>query len=361
MVQSAYIHIPFCKSKCHYCSFVSYTDTGLKDEYIKALINEIKYYYEGDVLKTLYFGGGTPSLLSISDFQKVMRNFKVSTQTEITVELNPDDVDYDYLRSLYDIGINRLSFGCQTFNDDILKIINRRHTSKQVLDAVEFSKKAGFENISLDFIYGLPEQSCEMFTGDLEKAVKLDIPHISLYGLTLEKGCYFYEYCNFETDDDEQAQMYLSAVETLTNNGFEHYEISNFAKPDYYSRHNMNYWDNGEYYGFGVAAHGYKNRARYGNKTDLKEYLENPTEHEGEKFVTDTQMLEEEIFLGFRRMSGIDVSQINAKFNIDFDEEYNEILKKYEGMKLLVKTPNGYALTTNGILVSNVILADFLS
>lgn len=360
MVKSAYIHIPFCKSKCYYCSFVSFTDCGRKKEYLNALEKEIKYYYEGDMLKTLYLGGGTPSVLDVADFQKLIRQFNLSDGAEVTTELNPDDVDYDYMRELYDLGINRVSFGCQTFDDNILKLINRRHSSEQVIKAVESSRLAGFNNISLDFIYGLPEQNSGMFVDDLKRAVSLEIPHISLYGLTLDKGSYFYENGFPDLDEDEMADMYLAAIETLTNLGYEHYEISNFAKPDFYSRHNMNYWNNEEYYGFGVAAHGYKNRVRYGNKTGLEEYILNPNERDTEKFLNDRERLEEEIFLGFRRMSGINIEEINSKFNIDFEEKYNDILKKYEGLNLLKRIDGYYRLTPNGVLVSNTILSEFI-
>ena len=360
MVKSAYIHIPFCKSKCHYCSFVSFTDFSRKDEYLEAIESEIRHYYDGDILNTLYIGGGTPSILNVFDFQRLVNLFNLSDGAEVTSELNPDDVSYDYMRGLYDAGINRVSFGCQTFNDNILKAINRRHNAKQVHEAVDCAMSAGFNNISLDFIYGLPEQTQEMFLEDLKRGAALGVSHISLYGLTLEKGSYFYENGFSDPDEDEMADMYLAAIETLAQLGYEHYEISNFSKPGYYSRHNMNYWNNEEYYGFGVSAHGYKNNVRYGNSTDLKEYIENPAVREAEKLMTTRERLEEEIFLGFRRMSGINVDEINTKFGIDFEEKYNSILKKYDGLRLLEKTAEGYKLSPNGILVSNVILAEFL-
>lgn len=360
MVKSAYIHIPFCKSKCHYCSFVSFTDSSRKSEYLDALEYEIKHYYDGELLNTLYIGGGTPSVLEIRDFQRLINLFKIGGSAEVTVELNPDDVSYDYMRGLFDVGINRVSFGCQTFNDDILKVINRRHNSEQVFQSVDYARNAGFDNISLDFIYGLPKQTQEMFIDDLRRAAELSIPHVSLYGLTLEKGSYFYENGFSDPDEDEMADMYLAALETLTQLGYEHYEISNFAKPGYYSRHNMNYWNNEEYYGFGVAAHGYKNNVRYGNSTDLKEYIKNPTDREKEKFMTKQEQLEEEIFLGFRRMSGINVAEINAKFGIDFEEKYRFIIEKYQSYNLIQKTDTGYELTPEGILLSNTILAEFI-
>lgn len=362
MVKSVYIHIPFCKSKCHYCSFVSYTELEFKERYLSALGKEINTFYDNEPLNTIYIGGGTPSLLSSFEIRSIIKNLNITNQTEITMELNPDDVDYSYLKSLFNIGINRLSFGSQTFNDNILKQINRRHNSQQIQDAVKCAKLAGFDNISLDFIYGLPNQTADMFYSDLKTAIELGIQHISLYGLSIEKGCYFYDNKPENiADDDLQADMYLNAINILEENGFEHYEVSNFAKEKFYSKHNLNYWNNDEYYGFGVAAHGYKNGIRYENTVSIKEYLSNPTIHKQEKLVSAQEKLEEEIFLGFRKLSGINITKINSKFNIDFEEKYNDIIRKYEGLKLINKTKNGYCLTPNGILVSNIILSEFLA
>lgn len=376
MVKSVYIHIPFCKSKCHYCSFVSFNKLELKKEYLKALGQEIKQSYQGELLNTIYFGGGTPSLLTVQEFENLLRYFNINENTEITTELNPDSCysngdfvsiencksgSYDYLRGLYDIGINRLSFGCQTFNNDILKQINRRHTSNQVIDVVKTAQRAGFNNISLDFIYGLPHQTPEMFYDDLKRGINLGIQHISLYGLKIEDGSWFYKNMPEQLpDDDTQADMYLGAIKLLTKHGFEHYEVSNFSKYGYNSKHNLNYWNNDEYYGFGVAAHGYLNSVRYGNVETLEEYLQNPLNHKESKILTEQEKLEEEIFLGFRKMKGIDVQNINFKYQIDFDEKYKNILEKYLKLKLIEKTVIGYKLTVQGILVSNVILADFL-
>ena len=181
MVKSAYIHIPFCKSKCHYCSFVSFNKLELKDSYIEALLQEIDYYYKGELLNTIYFGGGTPSILTTKDFAKILKKFKPNHNAEITTELNPEGVNYVYLRELFDLGINRISLGCQTFDDKLLKQINRRHNAQQVIESVKIAQNAGFENISLDFIYGLPNQTPEMFYSDLKQAIDLGIQHISLY------------------------------------------------------------------------------------------------------------------------------------------------------------------------------------
>lgn len=362
MVKSAYIHIPFCKSKCHYCSFVSFNKLDLKKDYIKALLKEIEFNYQGEVLNTLYFGGGTPSVLEYTDFAQVLRKLKTNSNTEITTELNPEGVNYGYLRALYDLGINRISLGCQTFDDVLLKQINRRHNAGQVIDAVKVAQDVGFDNISLDFIYGLPNQTIESFLKDLKMAVGLGVQHISLYGLKIEEGCYFYDNMPANLpDDDEQADMYLGAIQTMKDLKFEHYEVSNFSKKGFNSRHNLTYWNNDEYYGFGVGAHGYVNGVRYGNVETIEEYLNDPLTHKDSHLVLPQEQLEEEIFLGFRKMQGVNVAQINAKYNIDFEEKYNEVLKKYEGLNLIVKTPQGYALTEQGILVSNVVLAEFIA
>lgn len=361
MVRSAYIHIPFCRSKCNYCSFVSYPKLELKKEYLKILAKEINNYYEEEMLNTIYFGGGTPSLLEISELENILRIFKFSSNTEITLEANPDDCSYDYFRGLYDLGINRISLGCQTFSESILKLINRRHNAGQVIDAVKTAQDAGFKNISLDLIYGLPNQTIEIFNSDIQKAISLGIQHISFYGLKIEPGCYFYNNMPENLpDDDMQADMYISGVKLLEDNGFEHYEVSNFAKHGYNSRHNSAYWQNEEYYGFGVAAHGYKNGIRYANKDTIESYLEDCFSHKETKIISPQAKLEEEIFLGFRMMKGINVSNINAKYGIDFEEKYRDVLQKYEKLNLLKKTKDGYAFTLQGILVSNVILADFI-
>lgn len=359
MVKNVYIHIPFCKSKCRYCSFVSFTKTDLKTAYLEALNEEIKNDYKNEKLNTLYIGGGTPSLLSPAEIKDLIDLFNFDEKTEITTELNPETITQEYLKDLRQTGINRLSFGCQTFNDNILQIIGRRHNSKDVENVVKFAQNAGFENISLDFIYGLPTQTIQGFENDLKHAVSLGIQHISLYGLKIDEGSYFYNHKPENLpDDDIQADMYLKAIETLKD--FEHYEISNFSKIGYNSRHNLNYWDNNTYYGFGCAAHGCINGTRYSNTSNLKDYIKTPTSVKSCHNLSFQEKLEEEIFLGFRKMSGINVENINKKFNINFAEKYAPTLEKYVLYKYLKETNTGFALTTEGILVSNVILSEFL-
>lgn len=361
MVKNTYIHIPFCKdAKCNYCSFVSYTCFELKDKYLDALKKQIQTEYKGEQLNTLYFGGGTPSLLTISEIKTLIDLFEININTEITIEMNPDSVDTVYLRDLKEIGINRISIGSQTFNDKILKIIGRRHSSEQIELAVKFAKDAGFDNISLDLIYGLPTQNIVDFEDDLKKAIDLNVQHISLYGLKIEEGCYFSKHPIEHSlpDLDLQADMYLDAIEILKNNNFMHYEISNFTKTGFESKHNLNYWDNNNYYGFGLAASGYVDGVRYTNEIDLKEYIQNPFSKISKQKLTKQAILEEEIFLGFRKSAGINIDKINQKFGINFNEKYAKILEKYS--KFFITTQNGYTLTTDGMLVSNEILANFI-
>jgi len=359
LTKNAYIHIPFCTSKCHYCSFVSFPELKFKEQYLNALKKQIKTEYKGGKLSTLYFGGGTPSLLSVDEFKTLIELFDFENDSEITTEVNPDSVDLPYLRGLRDLGINRLSIGVQAFDDEILKTIGRRHTSAQARLALQNAKDAGFENISLDFIYGLPNQDLHGVENDLQTAVNLGIQHISLYGLKIEEGCYFSKNpLKFPSDLDMQADMYLKAIEVLTNAGFEHYEISNFSHKGFNSKHNLNYWDNNSYYGFGCAASGYIDEIRYANELDLKKYIENPLLKNTEQKLTQQEILEEAIFLGLRKMSGINVEEINQKFKIDFEKKYLKILNKYSDY--LVKTQSGYSLTLDGVLISNEILAEFI-
>lgn len=361
MTKNVYIHIPFCKSKCKYCSFISFPELELKADYLESLYKEIKYYYKNELLKTLYFGGGTPSLLTVSETAKLISCFNINKNTEVTMELNPESITEEYLISLKQAGVNRLSFGCQTFNNIILKQIGRRHNSSDVINVVKSAQNCGYDNISLDFIYGLPNQTLEDFEKDLKKALSLNIQHISLYGLKIDEGCYFYNNIPDNLpDEDMQADMYLKAIEILTSHGFCHYEISNFSKNEYESKHNLNYWDNNNYYGFGAAAHGYTHGKRYSNKCNIKNYIENPIEHESTHKLTLQEKLEEEIFLGFRKMSGINIYNINKKYNIDFLEKYSATLNKYTSLKYLSETNTGFKLTDNGILLSNLILSEFI-
>lgn len=357
MPKSAYIHIPFCKSKCKYCSFVSFSG-GVDESYFDALLKDIDANYNSEKLNTLYFGGGTPSLVGINQIEKFVSRFNFSDNCEITFEMNPDDAKLDYLKSLRDIGINRISMGSQTFNDEILKLIGRRHNSSETMKAVETATQAGFENISLDLIYGLPGGA--NITKDLEIITSLDIQHISTYGLKIEEGSYFYNHLPPNLpDDDMQADMYLEVNEFLSSKGYERYEISNFARKGFESRHNLSYWNNSEYYGFGAAAHGYVNGIRYSNYETLEDYAKNPAGFVAEYKLSNKEKLEEEIFLGFRKEEGVNINKINETYGINFEEKYASIIKKYLP-QYIQKTPCGYKLTIEGVLLSNNILSEFI-
>ena len=377
MVENAYIHIPFCKSKCAYCSFVSFNRLEKITGYVYALLKDISDNYCGEKLRTLYFGGGTPSLLPIDLLSKIIKKFKFQNNYELTMEINPDDANLEYFSALKTLGVNRLSLGSQTFDDKILKLIGRRHDSNAIVNAVKLAKEAGFTNISVDLIYGLPLQTLDSLKNDLEKFLELDIQHISTYGLKIEEGSKFSRYysCNRPAptlalprgegtteiclpDDDAQADMYELINNTLEKNGYYRYEVSNFAKSGYESKHNLNYWDNNEYYGFGCAAHGYVDGIRYSNYSTLDEYMAKPSTHELGRTLTEQEKLEEEIFLGFRKRSGIDVNRIKERFGIDFNSKYKNILDKYN--EFIEPTPNGYTLNLKGVLISNLILSEFI-
>lgn len=350
---AAYIHIPFCKQKCKYCSFVSFTKQSAG--YIDALLKEIGHFYKKEKLKTLYFGGGTPSLLGGEDFKKLIEPFNLAQNCEITVELNPESTTDKLLVSLKNTGVNRLSLGVQSFDDDILKTIGRVHSVQDAENALQKARNAGFKNINIDLIYGLPQQNLKNWEKTLDTALELNVEHISLYGLKIEEGSHFFKNPPKNiADSDLQADMYLLALEKLKN--FKHYEISNFARNENYkSKHNSGYWNLTPYYGFGVSASGYLEGKRYTNTFSLEDYLLNPLQ---ERHFEETNALEEEIFLGFRKIEGIDTGYINKKYKINFDKKYFGTIKKYP--QHILKTEKGYKLSAEGILLSNVVLSDFL-
>ena len=359
MPKACYIHVPFCRGKCNYCSFVSFSRLELITGYIYSLIKEISENYKGEELSTLYFGGGTPSLIPIELLSKIINKFSFDSNPEITLELNPDDGNFEYLKQLKEIGINRLSIGSQTFNDELLKLAGRRHKSNQIIETVENAKKSGFENISIDLIYGLPSQTLNDIKYDLDKFQSLNIQHISTYGLKIEGDSNWGKFPPKNIpNEDFQADMYELINSTLTNAVFERYEVSNYAKNGYESRHNLTYWNNEEYYGFGCSAHGYVDGIRYSNYSTLEKYMEKPTSREYGKILNNKEKLEEEIFLGFRKTSGIDIYKIREKFNIDFKEKYENILEKYSDY--IIETKNGYAFNLKGMMLSNEILPEFI-
>ena len=361
MIQHAYIHIPFCIRKCYYCSFISDSNLYNKDIYLDSLISEIKYNYKFDRLKTLYFGGGTPSLLDPSDFAKIISLFSFQPNPEITIEANPESVSKDKFKAFFELGINRISLGVQSFNDNILHNIGRLHSQKDIFSAIKILKSIGFENISIDLIYGLPSQSILDFISDLEKSIAFDIQHISAYGLHIDENSFFAKNPpDYLPDDDLQAQMYLHLCQFLRQYHFLHYEISNFAKHNFYSQHNLAYWLNKHYYGFGLSASGYESNIRYKNTSNFSKYISNPLVRDEELILLQDDILDEEIFLALRLSRGINIEHINRKFDIDFQQKYSKTIKKYINLGLLKISNEHCFLTENGFLLSNNIMSEFL-
>lgn len=359
MITSAYIHIPFCKRKCKYCTFSSYPQIQFKETYLNALIEEISARYKKEKLKTIYIGGGTPSLLSAENINNILSVLNFDENTEITCEANPESTSEKWLKEIKDIGVNRLSIGVQSFNDKILKSIGRKHSVKEAFEAVLNAKKAGFSNISVDLIYGLPNQEISDVSTSTITACELGIQHISTYGLKIEQGSFFYKNPpkNLPTEEN-QADMYMKIVELTKKYGFNHYEISNFSQKGFESKHNLNYWKAKEYYGFGCAASGYEKGIRYSHEKTIVKYCKNPTKITEKEKLSEQTKLEETIFLGLRKSEGININQINKKYNIDFEKKYLKTLKKYS--EYLIKTKKGYCFNNQGFLISNYILSEFI-
>jgi len=369
-LNSLYLHVPFCKDRCYYCSFVSLVNkNNYKKKYINAVLTEMEEILsqnKGPKLNSIYIGGGTPSLLEIKYFEQIFSKINslsdISKNAEITVEVNPGTVSIEYLKSLKSTGINRLSIGIQSFNDEILKSINRIHNGNEAIEAVDMAKYAGFDNISIDLIYGLPGQNLNIWGNTLNQAIKLDIQHISAYGLKIEEGTVFARKTPPSLPDEEMsADMYLKTIEILEKNNFEHYEISNFAKSGYESKHNLAYWHNEEYFGFGLGAHGYIDEIRYSNTCSIEEYIENPLKKASEHKATRQEIIEEGIFLGLRLTKGININKFNSEYGINLLEKFESVINKYIDYGFMEIKEGYLRLTTEGILISNTILAEFIA
>ncbi len=362
MIENAYIHIPFCAQKCNYCAFLSVSAPKLIPRYIETLKKEIGERYKGETLKTIYFGGGTPSLLTAEQINTILNPLKYSDNAEITLEINPETIDRLYLERLKnETPVNRLSIGIQTFDDETLKILGRQHTSKTSIDVIRTAKELGFNNISIDLMYGLPAQNIEKVREDVEKALSLEPQHISLYGLKIERRTKWSHNPPQNLPDlDIQADMYEETVKILKKNGYNHYEISNLALPQFESKHNLSYWKNKNYYGFGLGASGYEGYERYTNLTSFQEYFEDYNKKSMSYKLTEQEKLEEEIFLGLRCTEGINIDEINKKYKIDFDKKYSEIIRKYQQTGHLKRNKTNVYLTINGMLISNEIFSEFI-
>ena len=370
-----YVHIPFCRSKCQYCDFYSLTckDDKSIETYLRAVCAHIKEsgaLTPGYKVDTIYFGGGTPSFLGADALATILttirRSFDVDPNAEITFEANPDSVSDQLLRRLKAEGFNRVSLGVQTDNNEILKKLGRPHDYAQVVGAVQRIRKAGFKNLSLDLMYGLPGQSLTEWKDTLERVITLNPDHISCYALKLEEGTPLYdckEILNI-ADDDVQADMYLAAVEILRSHSFRQYEISNFARKGLYSRHNMKYWSGGEYLGFGPNASSDFGGRRFVIVRDLQAYV-NGIKTGGEVLseVDEVPLREragEYLMLRLRTITGINREEYERKFLLPFDD-IEEALERSRKLGYAVRSPEGrWRLTPNGYLISNDIITDLL-
>lgn len=366
-----YIHIPFCRHKCNYCNFYSLATSRFREEVVGAIINEVqqrKNYLEGQNLETIYFGGGTPSIIETLEIRKILtaifKHFKVEPEAEITLEANPDDLTPDKLTALKNAGINRLSIGIQSFRQQDLDFLSRSHSSAQVTQCINDAKKAGFNNLSIDLIYGIPTLDDEGWRQNLAKAFAFGIPHISAYSLTIEAKTLLEQMIRKgkmkPVDENLSLSQYHILSRMMQENGYEHYEISNFCRPGAYSRHNTAYWHGKFYLGLGPSAHSFNGGARCWNVANLSEYIATVSagEVKSEKEVlTPVTQLNEYIMTSLRTMWGCDLVEVKRKFGMEKAE--NLLLNALTFIKSnqMIYQEGKLVLTTEGKLFADGIAA----
>ena len=368
---SAYVHIPFCTQICYYCDFSKvFIKNQPVDSYLEHLIEEYDSY-DIKKLRTLYIGGGTPTALSAPQLafllEKLTDKLDLSYLEELTIEANPGDLDQEKIAVLKDSPVNRVSLGVQTFNDRMLKQIGRSHSEKDIYENIANLKKAGFDNISIDLIYALPKQTMEDVKTNVAKAIALDIPHMSLYSLILENHTVFMNRMRRGKlplpKEDLEAEMFEYIIAELEKAGFEHYEISNFSKPGFESRHNLMYWDNAEYYGIGAGASGYVDGVRYKNHGPIRHYLqavEAGNARVQEEVLTLNEKMEEEMFLGLRKKSGVSKKRFEEKFGLSFEEQYGAVVSELTEQGLLVADRDIVRMTKQGLFLGDTVAEKFI-
>jgi len=363
-VKGLYVHIPFCQYICHYCDFVKRVPKNKEmiDQYLIALKNEIlSYQHHFASIETIYIGGGTPSMLDLDQLTFLLDILKDLKPIEYTIEVNPESYTKEKGLLFKSYGINRVSLGVQTFNQKLLLYLNRGHTNDMVYDVINHLKDIGISNVSIDLIYAIPGQTIENLMEDLEIISKLDISHVSCYTLILEEKTYFYhQYLKglfHEVDEDIEATMYERVTQTLKEQGFEHYEISNYAKNKQYSKHNMIYWTLGEYIGVGLGAHGFIDSYRTYNERNLQKYLLEPMKER--VLQTKNDYIQDELIFGLRKTEGIHLKTLEEKYDFDLLELYPGLRDK---MDLgLIAIDNGYLkLTSKGLLLGNQVFMVFI-
>lgn len=389
---SLYIHIPFCVRKCGYCDFLSApADEKARDRYVQALLMEIERYQGTETadrkIKTLYIGGGTPSILSVDQLdcimQKINYTFNFCDDIEASMEMNPGTASKEKCRALYQMGINRLSIGLQSTNDMELKTLGRIHSYEDFLNTYTWCREAGFQNINVDLMAALPYQTVESYTTGLRKIIHLAPEHISAYSLILEEGTPFYQKYNsgcYPLPDEEQERlMYRETEQILAQAGYERYEISNYAKKGYACRHNLVYWQGGDYLGLGLGSSSYMDGVRFHNTTDFNTYVNQGAYVEDREELSVQAKMEEFMFLGLRVMAGVSGTEFEKRFGKTMEDVYGDVLRKHEEEGLLqierkedrkeaaaAEPAKGKTniekvmLTTNGVDVSNYVFADFL-
>ncbi len=368
---SAYVHIPFCTQICYYCDFSKvFIKNQPVDSYLEHLLGEYRSY-DIHKLRTLYIGGGTPTALSAPQLETLLdgltKNLDLSVLEELTIEANPGDLDADKIAVLKNSAVNRVSLGVQTFDDKMLKKIGRSHLEKDIYENIDRLKLAGFDNISIDLIYALPGQTMDQVKDNVEKAITLDIPHMSLYSLILENHTVFMNRMRRGKlplpKEELEAEMFEYIIEELEQSGFEHYEVSNFSKPGFESRHNLMYWDNAEYYGIGAGASGYVNGVRYKNHGPIRHYLsavEAGNARVTEEHLSQREQMEEEMFLGLRKKSGVSITRFEEKFGTSFEDLYGQVVRNLCHQGLLQVEGQQIRMTKKGLFLGDTVAEQFI-
>jgi oxygen-independent coproporphyrinogen-3 oxidase len=369
-----YLHLPFCRKLCFYCDFYHIISPGDNSHFIEALLKEASLrqgYLRGESVSTLYFGGGTPSLFSPAELEAILNKlrgiFPVEGNCEITAELNPDDIDKDYAKALKDTGINRVSLGVQSWKDTDLKALNRRHDSAQAVVALEELLKAGFENVTIDLIYGIPGMSLSEWGSNIDFSLSFGIKHLSAYHLTFEPGTVFGKMLEkgliSEIDEEESASQFNMLIEKTGSAGFVQYEISNFGLPGYFSVHNSNYWKQVNYVGLGPSAHSYNGYSRQWNTRDIKKYIQsvnagNPLFESEELNIR--KRFNEYIMTSLRTMWGIDLEYVEQKFEKEGYDYIVNMSGKFKEYGLMRQDKKNLVLTNQGKLISDNIISEFM-
>ena len=370
-----YLHIPFCRSRCSYCDFATgIYQPELAERYVRALVGEIaRSPNAGAHVDTIYFGGGTPSLLTPRQLDLILstlhRQFLIESASEVTVEMNPGTISPDQLRAFCELGVNRASFGAQTFDDAELAKLGRSHTSADTLKTFHELRAAGFDNVSFDLIAGLPGQTLDGWQRNIEQSLALEPEHLSFYLLEVHSGTPLADHIRRGLqpvpDEDLAAIMYEWMIERAAAAGYEHYEISNLSKPGFQSRHNTKYWTGAPYYGFGCSAHSFDGQAhRWSNERDVLRYVQHVEQGASpvveQQELTEADLRAEALFLGMRLMRGVDVREYNELFGVDLRAEHRDELDRFRDAGLVEFDGDLIRLTRNGALMSNEVFAAFV-